>query len=162
MEDLVKELGPLIDNYVKKFEGSKVKKRDQLNENEGFKNRFTQLVENIIMPQMNKYYTLFEDGGFGVAIIRTNILHEAGHQIQPIISLTFSYKKSSYSEFIQAAVPSLWFVAENRKIAIYENKFDNSGLGSSGKEGAYEANQITESFVRDKISNFFKTLFNKD
>lgn len=43
MEDLEKELGPLIDNYVKKYEGSKVKKREQLNENEEFKNRFTQI-----------------------------------------------------------------------------------------------------------------------
>jgi hypothetical protein len=61
-----------------------------------------------------------------------------------------------------ALIPSLKFVAENRKIAIYENKFDASGLGSSGKEGAYETYQITESFVSDKLSNFFKTSFNRD
>lgn len=157
MEDIDKELGPLLDNYSKKFEEIKLNKQKQIKENQDFKNGFNQLVENVIIPEMNKYYLVFVDRGFGASILRSSISHEAGHQPQSI-TLCFSDKRSSYPDLL----PAIKFVAEDRKISVYENKFDISGLGCSSKEGIYETYQITESFVKEKLSSFFKALFSKE
>jgi hypothetical protein len=99
---------------------------------------------------MNKYCQFLGRKGF-----RTSIFHEPGHQV---MVLSFSYKESSYPEI----APALKFAAENRKISIYESKFGPSGSGCSGKEGTYETYQITESFVEEKLSNFFKSLLDKE
>ena len=101
---------------------------------------------------MNKYAQLLDKKGF-----RSSIFHESGHQI----GLCFSYKKSSYSEFIPPLIPTLKFAAENGKVSVYEYKFGPSGFGYSSKEGSYETDQITASFVEEKLSNFFKSLFDK-
>jgi hypothetical protein len=161
MEHIDKELGTLLDNYLEKFEVSQLSRQKQLKENQHFKNDFNKLVENVIIPEMNHYYTFLEDRGIGAAIIRSSLLHEAGHQGQSII-LSFSYKKSLYHEFTLLISPSIKVVTENRKIAIYENKFDASGVGCCAREGVYETSQITESFVKEKLSNFFKTLFKRE
>jgi hypothetical protein len=59
-------------------------------------------------------------------------------------------------------IPAIKSQAENRKISIYENKFGPSGSGCSGREGTYETYQITKFFVKEKLSNFFKSLFNNE
>jgi valyl-tRNA synthetase len=145
MEDVEKELGPLFDNYIKKYENSKVKRYNQLSKNLNFKSVFNQLVKNVIEPVMHKYNELVKKKGF-----TTSISHEAGHQV----TLRFTVEKSLDSELL----PAIKFVAENRKISIYENKFDPYGLGCTSKEGTYETYQITESFVNEKLSKFFTVL----
>jgi hypothetical protein len=100
-----------------------------------------------------------------IIIIRKPVYYTKEHQ-NGSITLSFSYKKSSYSEPILSVIPllkpALKFVSENKKITIYEKKFGPSGSGSSGKEGTYEPYQINESFVKEKLSNFFKSLFDKE
>ena len=146
MEDIENELGHLIDKYIKKYEESQQKNQEGLKENEHI---FNQLVENTIEPVMSKYSKLVKKKGF-----ITSILHEAGHQLLSV-TLRMYYKKPLNSTLL----PAIKFVLENRKISIYENKFDPFGLGCSVIEGTYENYQITESFVDDKVSKFLTALF---
>jgi hypothetical protein len=146
MEDIENELGHLIDKYIKKYEESQQKNQEGLKENEHI---FNQLVENTIEPVMSKYSKLVKKKGF-----ITSILHEAGHQLLSV-TLRMYYKKPLNSTLL----PAIKFVWENRKISIYENKFDPFGLGCSVIEGTYENYQITESFVDDKVSKFLTALF---
>jgi hypothetical protein len=99
MEDIEKELGPLIDNYIKRVEESTAKREKRSIENENFKNKFDQLVENVIRPEMYKISQLLVKRGF-----TSSILHESGHQVGSI-TLRFSYKESSSNEFIPALYP---------------------------------------------------------
>ena len=160
MEDIDKEVGALLDNYNKKFEETKINRQERLKENQDFKNTFNQLAESVIKHEMTKYVQLLEKKGF-----ITSIFHETGHQIGSI-TLIFSYRGSSYPEFIPPIIPvlkpALKFATQNRKISVYENKFGPSGSGCSSKEGTYETYQITESFVMEKLSNFFKSLLDKE
>jgi hypothetical protein len=151
MADIEKELGPLLDNYNKKFEEKMTKRQEQVKDDQDFKNVFNQLVEDVIRPEMNKYCQLLEKKGL------RSILHESGHQV----ILSFTYKEAAFSEFITSILPYLELRIENRKISIYESKFDPSGLGCSAREGIYEINQITKSFIKEKLSSFLKSLFKR-
>ena len=104
---------------------------------------------------MNKFSLLLSEKGF-----RCSIFHEAGHQIG-FITMSLIYKKLAYTELIPPIPPQIKFRIENRKVSINESKFDPSGLGCSVVEGTYEIHQITETFVKEKLSNFFKSLFDK-
>jgi hypothetical protein len=158
MEDIEKDLGPLIDNYIKKYEESNPKTEEWSNENENFKYTFNQLVENVIRPEMYEFYQFLDNKGF-----KSSIFHECGHQagsITGLISLSFSYKESS-NEFAPAILPALkvGIKLPGRKISISESKFDPSGFGCTTLEGTYDIDEITRSFVKEKLSKFFKTLF---
>ena len=161
MEEVDKEIGTLLDNYIKKLEESKSNSQEQSIENQHLDNDFNRLGENVIIPVMNKYYTVFRDRGFGAVIIREGVTFPDEPPRQSIV-FSFNQKKSPNSEFMPPVLPALKFVEENKKIAIYENKFDASGLGCCTKEGVYEIHQITEPFVNGKLSDFFKSFFNTD
>lgn len=118
------------------------------------------MVENVIIPEINKYYLVFENTG-SVLLYYVPPVYYTKWDMKPI-ALSFSLNKSSYSEFMPSLIPSLKFVAENKKITIYENKFDASGLGRATLEGTYDIDEISGTFVKEKLSNFFKALFSTE
>ena len=55
MEDLEKELGPLIENFQNLVKDAKSKKLESLREDEDFKEEFNQLSKDVIEPVMRKF-----------------------------------------------------------------------------------------------------------
>jgi hypothetical protein len=55
VEDLEKELGPLIENFQNLVKDAKAKKLDSLREDEDFKKEFNQLSKDVIEPMMRKF-----------------------------------------------------------------------------------------------------------
>ncbi len=55
MEDLEKELGPLIENFQNLVKDAREKKLDSLREDEDFKKEFNQLSKDVIEPMMRKF-----------------------------------------------------------------------------------------------------------
>lgn len=158
MEAIEKKLGPLIDNYIQKSGERAAKIQEWSKENEDFKNTFNQLVESVIRPEMYKVYQLLDNKGF-----KSSIFHESGHQVGSIvglIGLSLSYKDSS-NEFVPSMFPTLrvGIKLPERKVFISESKFDACGFGCTTLEGTYEIDEITGTFVKEKLSNFFNTLF---
>ena len=55
MEDLEKELGPLIENFQNLVKDAKSKRLESLREDEDFKKEFNQLSKDVIEPVMRKF-----------------------------------------------------------------------------------------------------------
>ena len=55
MEDLEKELGPLIENFQNLVKDAKAKKLDSLREDEDLKKEFNKLSKDVIEPVMRKF-----------------------------------------------------------------------------------------------------------
>ena len=60
MEDLEKELGPLIENFQNLVKDAKAKKLDSLREDEDLKNEFNKLSQHVIEPVMRKFESYLE------------------------------------------------------------------------------------------------------
>ena len=55
MEDLEKELGPIIENFQNLLKDAKAKKFDSLREDEDLKKEFSKLSKDVIEPVMRKF-----------------------------------------------------------------------------------------------------------
>ena len=60
MEDLEKELGPLIENFQNLVKDAKSKKLESLREDEYLKKEFNQLSKDVIEPVMRKFESYLE------------------------------------------------------------------------------------------------------
>jgi hypothetical protein len=60
VEDLEKELGPLIENFQDLVKDAKAKKLDSLREDEDLKNEFNKLSQHVIEPVMRKFESYLE------------------------------------------------------------------------------------------------------
>jgi hypothetical protein len=157
MEDIEKELGPLLDNYNKKYEEFKNDSERKVKETNEFEGQFKTLINTVIRPEMEKYKQLLDKRGFS-SLIKVEPEHGFENK-SPKISLTFSYKKTkSYA----TSHPSITFSADGKTIRMYENKFDPGGSGGSGERGSFEINQITPELVREKLNDFLRSLFSRE
>lgn len=159
MEEIDKDLATLLDIYNEKFEANKGQKEKKIKERDDFDIQFKKLIVNVIKPEMDNYKELLD-------LLDKKGLHsyikiEPQFELEdrpPRITFTFSYKKSKHSS---SSLPSITLAAGNGKIELYENRIEPTGSGSSGREGSYEMAQITNAFVKELLSKFFKSLFNK-
>ena len=60
MEDLEKELGPLIENFQNLLKDAKARKLYSLREDEDLKNEFNELSQHVIEPVMRKFESYLE------------------------------------------------------------------------------------------------------
>jgi phosphoenolpyruvate carboxylase len=60
VEDLEKELGPLIKNFQNLVKDAKAKKLDSLREDEDLKKEFNELSQHVIEPVMRKFESYLE------------------------------------------------------------------------------------------------------
>ena len=157
MEDIEKELGPLLDNYNQKYEEEKGNKEKEKQDSDDFKTAFRKLIENTIKPEMEKYKEFLKKKGLSASII---VEPEYPSEIKdPKISFTFAYKHISRS---QTSHPSISFSASDNKITKYEMNYEPTGSGSSGDRGNYDIDQVTPSFVHKILNDFLKGLFSKE
>jgi len=63
MEDLERELGPLVDEFNKKVSDIKTEDEDKQKRQDQLKNNFGNLTNDIIKPVMNQFKTFLENKG---------------------------------------------------------------------------------------------------
>jgi hypothetical protein len=158
MEDIEKELGPLLDTYNKKYEENKVTKQKKSEEIDDLKDRFNKLIEDVIKPEMNKFKGLLEKKGLTSSITVEPQNEWEKKQKDPSITFSFNYRNSSHS----SKPPSITFLGGSRTIDMFHQKWAPHGSGSAGKEESFNIDEITGDFIRSKMMGFFKELFDRE
>jgi hypothetical protein len=152
VQEIDKDLSQLLDRLEKKLQEDKLK-----NEKEGLDtldpdHEFIELIENIILPTMlefKKYLKTKEKSILiGCTIQKPDLfLHDLSFELKDL---------NSVSKF--GSVPKLTFFPKNGRVHIFEE----GTLGDGHPvESSYNKNEITEEFVKKKLTALIKEYVGK-
>lgn len=155
MEDLEKELGPLIENFQNLVRDAKEKKLDSLREDEDFKKEFNQLSKGVIEPVMRKFESYLQSKD---VISSVNIQSQIVAGKNPSIEFSLHFKLTHESKY-----PNIKFSSSGERISIEED-----GLMAKGEVRQdmmpeyYDKEEITEEFIKERLIRLIKSCFDKN
>ena len=155
MEDLEKELGPLIENFQNLVRDAKEKKLDSLREDEDFKKEFNQLSKGVIEPVMRKFESYLQSKDVNSSV---NIQSQIVAGKNPSIEFSLHFKLTHESKY-----PNIKFSSSGERISIEED-----GLMAKGEVRQdmmpeyYDKEEITEEFIKERLIRLIKSCFDKN
>ena len=155
MEDLEKELGPLIENFQNLVRDAKEKKLDSLREDEDFKKEFNQLLKGVIEPVMRKFESYLQSKDVNSSV---NIQSQIVAGKNPSIEFSLHFKLTHESKY-----PNIKFSSSGERISIEEE-----GLMAKGEVRQdmmpeyYDKEEITEEFIKERLIRLIKSCFDKN
>ena len=155
MEDLDKELGPLIENFQNLVKEAKAKKLDVLRDNEDLKNEFNELSRHVIEPAMRKFVSYLESKDVNSSVdIQSEIVGEKN----PSIGFSLHLKLTHESRF-----PNIKFSLSGEKISVQEDRLMTKGeVNQDTILQYYDKELITVEFVKERLIRLIKSCFDKD
>lgn len=155
MEDLEKELGPLIENFQNLVKDAKAKKLDSLREDEDFKKEFNQLSMDVIEPMMRKFESYLKSKDVNSSV---NIQSQIVAGKNPSIEFSLHFKLTRESTY-----PNIKFSSSGKKILIQEERLMAKGeVRQDMMPEYYDNEQITEGFVKERLIRLIKSCFDKN
>ncbi|MDW0208793.1 MAG: hypothetical protein QOC42_03225, partial [Nitrososphaeraceae archaeon] len=141
MEDLEKELGPLIENFQNLVKDAKAKKLHSLREDEDSKKEFSKLSQHVIEPVMRKFESYLESKDVNSSVhIQSQIV--AGKN--PSIEFSLHFKLTHESRY-----PNIKFSSSGKKISFQEERLMAKGeVRQDMMPEYYDKEQVTEEFVK--------------
>ena len=155
MEDLDKELGPLIENFQNLVKEAKAKKLDALRDDEDLKNEFNKLSRHVIEPAMRKFQSYLESKDVNSSVdIQSEIVGEKN----PSIGFSLHLKLTHESRF-----PNIKFSLSGEKISVQEDRLMTKGeVNQDTILQYYDKELITGEFVKERLMRLIKSCFDKD
>jgi len=155
MEDLEKELGPLIENFQNLVKDAKAKKLESLREDEDFKEEFNQLSKDVIEPVMRKFESYLDSKDVNSSV---NIQSQIVAGKNPSIEFSLHFKLTHESRY-----PNIKFSSSGEKISVQEERLMTKDEVSQDMiPEYYDKELITEEFVKERLIRLIKSCFDKD
>ncbi|MGE5685115.1 MAG: hypothetical protein ACM3ZS_08220 [Nitrososphaerota archaeon] len=155
MEDLDKELGPLIENFRNLVKEAKEKKLDALRDDEDLKNEFNEMSRRIIEPAMRKFENYLASKDVNSSV---DIQSEVVGEKNPSIGFNLHLKLTHQSRF-----PNIKFSLSGEKISVQEDRLMTKGeVNQDMILQYYDKEVITEEFVKERLMRLIKSCFDKD
>ena len=155
MEDLEKELGPLIENLQNLVRDAKEKKLDSLREDEDFKKEFNQLLKGVIEPVMRKFESYLQSKD---VISSVNIQSQIVAGKNPSIEFSLHFKLTHESKY-----PNIKFSSSGERISIQEDGLTAKGeVRQDMMPEYYDKEEITEEFIKERLIRLIKSCFDKN
>ena len=155
MEDLEKELGPLIENFQNLVKDAKAKKLHSLREDEDSKKEFSKLSQHVIEPVMRKFESYLESKDVNSSVhIQSQIVAGKNPSIEFSLHLKLTHESRN---------PNIKFSLSGEKISVQEDRLMTKGEVRQGMTPEYYDNeQITEEFVKERLIRLIKACFDQD
>ena len=155
MEDLEKELGPLIENFQNLVKDAKAKKLDALREDEDLKKEFNKLSQDIIEPVMRKFESYLASKDVNSSVhIQSEIVAGKNPNVEFSLHLKLTYE-SKY--------PNVKFSLSGEKISVQEERLMTvDEVRQDLTPEYYDKEQITEEFIKERLIRLIKSCFDKD
>jgi len=155
VEDLEKELGPLIENFQNLVRDAKEKKLDSLREDEDFKKEFNQLSKGVIEPVMRKFESYLQSKD---VISSVNIQSQIVAGKNPSIEFSLHFKLTHESKY-----PNIKFSSSGERISIQEDGLTAKGeVRQDMMPEYYDKEEITEEFIKERLIRLIKSCFDKN
>ncbi len=155
MEDLDKELGPLIENFRNLVKEAKEKKLDALRDDEDLKNEFNEMSRRVIEPAMRKFENYLASKDVNSSV---DIQSEVVGEKNPSIGFNLHLKLTHQSRF-----PNIRFSLSGEKISVQEDRLMTKGeVNQDTILQYYDKQVITEEFVKERLMRLIKSCFDKD
>ena len=155
MEDLEKELGPLIENLQNLVRDAKEKKLDSLREDEDFKKEFNQLSKGVIEPVMRKFESYLQSKDVNSSV---NIQSQIVAGKNPSIEFSLHFKLTHESKY-----PNIKFSSSGERISIQEDGLTAKGeVRQDMMPEYYDKEEITEEFIKKRLIRLIKSCFDKN
>jgi hypothetical protein len=155
VEDLEKELGPLIENFQNLVKDAKAKKIDSLREDEDFKKEFNQLSMDVIQPVMRKFESYLKSKDVNSSV---NIQSQIVAGKNPSIEFSLHFKLTHESRY-----PNIKFSSSGKKISFQEERLMAKGeVRQDMMPEYYDKEQVTEEFVKERLIRLIKSCFDKN
>ncbi len=154
MEDLEKELGPLIENFQNLVKDAKAKKLDSLRE-EDLKKEFNKLSQHVIEPVMRKFESYLASKDVNSSV---HIQSEIGAGKNPSVEFSLHLKLTHESKY-----PNIKFSLSGEKISVQEDRMMTiDEVRQDMTPEYYDKEQITEEFIKERLIRLIKSCFDKD
>lgn len=155
MEDLDKELGPLIENFRNLVKEAKEKKLDALRDDEDLKNEFNEMSRRVIEPAMRNFENYLASKDVNSSV---DIQSEVVGEKNPSIGFNLHLKLTHQSRF-----PNIRFSLSGEKISVQEDRLMTKGeVNQDTILQYYDKQVITEEFVKERLMRLIKSCFDKD
>ncbi len=155
MEDLDKELGPLIENFRNLVKEAKEKKLDALRDDEDLKNEFNEMSRRVIEPAMRNFENYLASKDVNSSV---DIQSEVVGEKNPSIGFNLHLKLTHQSRF-----PNIRFSLSGEKISVQEDRLMTKGeVNQDTTLQYYDKQVITEEFVKERLMRLIKSCFDKD
>jgi len=155
VEDLEKELGPLIENFQNLVRDAKEKKLDSLREDEDFKKEFNQLSKGVIEPVMRKFESYLQSKDVNSSV---NIQSQIVAGKNPSIEFSLHFKLTHESKY-----PNIKFSSSGERISIQEDGLTAKGeVRQDMMPEYYDKEEITEEFIKERLIRLIKSCFDKN
>ena len=150
MEDLEKELGPLIENFQKLLKDAKAKKLDSLREDEDLKKEFNNLSQHVIEPVMRKFESYLESKDVNSSV---HIQSEIAAGKNPSIEFSLHLKLTHESRY-----PNIKFSLSGEKISVQEDRLmSKDEVRQYMIPEFYDKEQITEEYIKERLIRLIKS-----
>lgn len=144
MEDLERELGPLIENFQNLVKHAKTKKLDSLRENKDLKKEFNKLSQHVIEPVMRKFESYLKSKDVNWSV---HIQSEIAAEKNPSIEFSLHLKLTHESRY-----PNIKFSLSGEKISVQEGRLMTKGqVRQDMIPEYYDKEQITQLFVKERL-----------
>jgi hypothetical protein len=155
VEDLEKELGPLIENFQNLLKDAKAKKIDSLREDEDLKKEFNKVSKDVIEPVMRKFESYLKSKEVNSSV---NVRSEIVSGKNPSIEFILHFKLTHESRY-----PNIKFSSSGEKISIQEDRLITKGeVRQDMVPEYYDKEQITEEFIKERLIRLIKSCFDKN
>jgi hypothetical protein len=152
MKDLESELGPLLNKLEKKLKWQRLQNKKPKRKDFAPDKRFSEISERIILPIMIDYKKFLESKE---EIVSLDCGIEVSHQLRQAITFELSDSNpiSKYN-----SVRRITFFPRNDRVHVFEE----GTLGDGHPiELSYTKNEITEEFVRKRLTGLIKEYLDK-
>jgi hypothetical protein len=155
VEDLEKELGPLIENFQNLVKDAKAKKLDSLREDEDLKKEFNKLLQHVIEPVMRKFESYLASKNVNSSV---HIQSETVAGKNPSVEFSLHLKLTHESKY-----PNIKFTLSGEKISVQEDRLRTKGeVRQDMPPQYYDKEQITEEFIKERLIRLIKSCFDKN
>jgi hypothetical protein len=155
VEDLEKELGPLIENFQNLLKDAKAKNIDSLREDEDLKKEFNKLSMDVIEPVMRKFASYLKSKDVNSSV---NVQSQIVAGINPSIQFSLHFKLTHESRY-----PNIKFSSSGEKISIQEDRLMTKGeVRQAMMPEYYDKEQIMEEFINERLIRLVKSCFDKN
>jgi hypothetical protein len=155
VEDLEKELGPLIENFQNLVKDAKAKKLDALREDEDLKKEFNKLSRYVIEPEMRKFESYLESKDINSSV---HIQSETEAGKYPSVAFSLHLKLTHESKY-----PNIKLSLSGEKILVQEDRMMIVGqVRQDLPPEYYDKERITGEFIEKRLIRLIKSCFDKD
>ncbi len=162
MDEIAKNLlDDALAQDQKMKEAAKAKSVKLQDEQNDFVSRFKEHRQKVLEPAMKEFADYIKPHGWTARVLITNSGSEysiARDVVKSTDAISLEFARGEWKAPSRSPLFTLTCSPTNKNVSLYSSTIGPNHGGSQGGRGSFSLEELDQSFVQQKLANFFKTL----